>query len=67
MWPKKPYDYMYAEGVRLLRDFPVQATLEFAADSDIDSDDGNDSDDNDDGDDVVEMNNRQSITQDDNS
>ena len=39
MWPKKPYDYMYAEGVRLLRDFPVQATLEFA---DIDSDDGDD-------------------------
>ena len=44
VWPKKPYDYMYAEGERLLRDFPVQATLEFASESDTDSDSDSDSD-----------------------
>ena len=44
VWPKKPYDYMYAEGERLLRDFPVQATLEFASESDTDTDSDSDSD-----------------------
>ena len=33
---------MYAEGEKLLRDFPVQATLEFAVDSDSESDDDDD-------------------------
>lgn len=35
---------MYAEGERLLRDFPVQATLEFATESDSDSDSDPDDD-----------------------
>ena len=39
VWPKKPFDYMYAEGEKLLRDFPVQATLEFVSDADSDSED----------------------------
>ncbi|XP_065057616.1 protein ripply2.1-like isoform X2 [Rhopilema esculentum] len=39
VWPKKPYDYMFAEGEKLLRDFPVQATLEFVSDADSDSED----------------------------
>eukprot|EP00795_Rhopilema_esculentum_P017705 gene17705-9364_t len=39
IWPKKPYDYMFAEGEKLLRDFPVQATLEFVSDADSDSED----------------------------
>ena len=30
---------MYAEGEKLLRDFPVQATLEFVSDADSDSED----------------------------
>ena len=30
---------MYAEGERLLKDFPVQATLEFVTDSESESDD----------------------------
>lgn len=42
MWPKKPYDYMYAEGERLLRDFPVQATLDFVVESDSEEDDDDD-------------------------
>ena len=49
---------MYAEGERLLKDFPVQATLEFATDSESESDDDDydDSDNN-----VGNFNERQSI------
>ena len=48
VWPKKPLDYMYAQGEQLLKDFPIQATLEFASESDAESEDEYDDDDYDD-------------------
>ncbi|XP_031567797.1 protein ripply1-like [Actinia tenebrosa] len=43
-WTKAAYDYMYEAGERLLRNFPVQATIQVVDDSDS-SDDEDDDDD----------------------
>ena len=44
LWTKAAYDYMYASGEALLRNFPVQATIqvvdEYDSDSSDDDDDG---------------------------
>ena len=41
LWTKAAYDYMYASGETLLRNFPVQATIQVIDDYD-DSDDDDD-------------------------
>ena len=46
---------MYAQGEQLLKDFPIQATLEFASESDAESEDEYDDDDDDDDDDQTEQ------------
>ncbi|PFX33748.1 protein ripply1-like [Stylophora pistillata] len=40
LWTKGAYDYMYASGETLLRNFPVQATIQV-----VDSSDGSDDED----------------------
>ncbi|XP_008331701.1 protein ripply3 [Cynoglossus semilaevis] len=45
-WPKKKsFDYLYSDGEALLRNFPVQATINFYEESDCDDDDDDDDDD----------------------
>lgn len=39
-WPKsKSFDYLYSDGVALLRNFPIQATISFYEESDCEDDD----------------------------
>lgn len=44
-WTKAVYDYMYEAGERLLRNFPVQATIQVVDESDSDDSDDEDDDD----------------------
>lgn len=48
LWTKAAYDYMYASGETLLRNFPVQATIQVVDEYDSDTSDDDDDEENDD-------------------
>lgn len=48
LWTKAVYDYMYSSGETLLRNFPVQATIQVVDQYDSDSSDDDDEEDDDD-------------------
>ncbi|KAL9969491.1 hypothetical protein ACROYT_G021711 [Oculina patagonica] len=45
LWTKAAYDYMYSSGETLLRNFPVQATIQVVDQYDSDSSDDDEDDD----------------------
>ena len=58
LWTKGAYDYMYASGETLLRNFPVQATIQV-----VDSSDGSDDEDDEELDECDEKENEKKVKQ----